>query len=128
MITKKLVVGCFFSGLLSGILGIAGGTIMSPLFLSLKMIAQVSAATNQYIGMISSLSVTLQNIYKSQLNFGYFFLIGIFILGSAYLGLKQVNAIVKKTGRQSVIVFIMAFVLLVSFLILPAKYIMQYYK
>jgi uncharacterized membrane protein YfcA len=45
--------------MLSGILGIAGGTIMSPLLLSLGMLPPVVAATNQYIGMISSLSVSL---------------------------------------------------------------------
>jgi uncharacterized membrane protein YfcA len=54
-----LVTSCFFAGMLSGILGIAGGTIMSPLFLSLGMLPPVVAATNQYIGMISSLSVSL---------------------------------------------------------------------
>lgn len=41
-----LVISCFFAGMLSGILGIAGGTIMSPLFLSLGMLPPVVAATN----------------------------------------------------------------------------------
>jgi uncharacterized membrane protein YfcA len=45
-VIKKLVLGCFLSGMLSGILGIAGGTIMGPLFLSLKMIPEVVSATN----------------------------------------------------------------------------------
>lgn len=45
-VVKKLVLGCFLSGILSGILGIAGGTIMGPLFLSLKMIPEVVSATN----------------------------------------------------------------------------------
>jgi uncharacterized membrane protein YfcA len=59
--TVTYLVGmCFLSGLLSGTLGIAGGTIMSPLFLSLGMLPSVTAATNQYIGMISSLSVSMQ--------------------------------------------------------------------
>ena len=58
-VVKKLVLGCFLSGILSGILGIAGGTIMGPLFLSLKMIPEVVSATNQNIGMVSSLSVTI---------------------------------------------------------------------
>lgn len=41
-----LVFMCFISGILSGILGIAGGTIMSPLFLTLGMLPSVIAATN----------------------------------------------------------------------------------
>ena len=124
-VIKKLVVGCFLSGILSGILGIAGGTIMGPLFLSLKMIPEVVSATNQYIGMISSLSVTLQYVFKGKLNYGFLLLIGTFILLSSYLGLIQVAKLVKKTGRQSIIIFVMAFVFIVSFLILPVKYILQ---
>ncbi len=34
---ESLVISCFFAGMLSGILGIAGGIIMSPLFLSMNM-------------------------------------------------------------------------------------------
>jgi uncharacterized membrane protein YfcA len=60
-----LIAMCFLAGMLSGILGIAGGTIMSPLFLSLGMLPSVTAATNQYIGMVSSLSVTLQFMYRN---------------------------------------------------------------
>ena len=111
--------------MLSGILGIAGGTIMSPLFLSLGMLPTVVAATNQYRGMISSLSVSLQNIYRGQRNYSYFIAIGIFILLSAILGLTQVKEIVKRTGRESIVVFAISFVLFVSFIILPVKYIMM---
>ena len=97
---------------------------MSPLFLSLGMLPTVVAATNQYIGMISSLSVSLQNIYRGQLNYSYFFIVGVFILLSAALGLTSVNKIVKKTKRESIVVFAISFVLLTSFVILPVKYIM----
>jgi Sulfite exporter TauE/SafE len=61
---RYLVLSCFAAGVLSGILGIAGGVIMSPLFLSMGMLPQVVASTNQYIGMISSLSVTLQFMFN----------------------------------------------------------------
>ena len=120
-----LVISCFFAGMLSGILGIDGGIIMSPLFLSMNMEAQVVAATNQYIGMVSSLSVTLQNMYSGQLNYSYFAFTGIFILVSAVLGLTSVNNIVKKNGRSSIIIFTISFVLLASFIILPVKYAIQ---
>ncbi|TNV79501.1 hypothetical protein FGO68_gene11049 [Halteria grandinella] len=120
-----LISMCFLAGMLSGILGIAGGTIMSPLFLSLGMLPSVTAATNQYIGMVSSLSVTLQFMFKDKLNYGYLLFMGIFIFLSALLGLKQVNRLVKKTGRQSIIVFIISFVLFTSFMILPFKYAVQ---
>ena len=83
----KLIIMCFLAGILSGILGIAGGIIMSPLFLSLGMLPAVTAATNQYIGMISSLSVTLQFLYQGKINNDYFILMAIVILLSAVIGL-----------------------------------------
>ncbi len=95
---------------------------MSPLFLSLGVLPEVSAATNQYIGMISTLSVTFQFIYKSQLNFAYTGFLSVFIFVSGLLGLTYVNKLVKYTGRQSVIVFILTFVLFSAFLLLPLKY------
>lgn len=51
------------AAILSGISGIAGGMIIGPLFLSYNMLPQVMGATNQYITMIASISVTLQYIY-----------------------------------------------------------------
>ena len=64
-------------------------------------------------------------MYKGQLNYEYFLMIGTFIFLSSYLGLIQVARIVKKTGRQSIIIFVMAFVFIVSFLILPVKYLLK---
>jgi hypothetical protein len=49
-------------------------------------------------------------------------LLSLFVLASALIGLTQVNRLVKKTGRQSIIVLIIAIVLFLSFLILPLKY------
>ena len=56
------------------------------------------------------------------LNFDYFLLLSGFIFLSALIGLTQVNRIVKKTGRQSIIVFIISIVLFASFVIIPLKY------
>jgi hypothetical protein len=64
-------------------------------------------------------------VYKGQLNYGYFIMIGTFIFLSSYLGLIQVARVVKRTGRQSIIIFVMAFVFIVSFLILPVKYLLK---
>lgn len=42
----KVVILCFCTSILSGTVGLAGGMIMSPLFLSLGVLPEVSAATN----------------------------------------------------------------------------------
>ena len=58
-VVTKVVGFCFIASILAGVLGIAGGIILSPVFLSLGILPSVTAATNQYIGLISTMSVSL---------------------------------------------------------------------
>ncbi|TNV71785.1 hypothetical protein FGO68_gene6593 [Halteria grandinella] len=111
--------------MLGGIVGIAGGIILGPLFLQMGMLPVVVAATNQYLALISSTSVTSQFIYMGILNYQYALIGGIFTFTGSYLGLTQVNRIVKITGKQSIIVFTLALVLGISFIALPLKYLIQ---
>ncbi|KAK1604755.1 hypothetical protein QYE76_028428 [Lolium multiflorum] len=53
----QLMVYCFFgviAGILAGLLGVGGGTVMGPLFLELGIPPQVSSATATYVMMYSS--------------------------------------------------------------------------
>ena len=54
----KTITITFAAGTLGGIVGIAGGMILNPLLLSLGMLPMVVAATNQYLAMVSSTSVS----------------------------------------------------------------------
>jgi uncharacterized membrane protein YfcA len=42
----KIIIICFIAGTMGGIVGIAGGIILGPLFLSLGMLPVVAAGTN----------------------------------------------------------------------------------
>jgi uncharacterized membrane protein YfcA len=74
----KVVLTCFLAGMLGGIVGIAGGIILGPLFLSMGMVPVVVSSTNQYLALISTISVTSQFIYMGVLNVPYALAIGIF--------------------------------------------------
>jgi uncharacterized membrane protein YfcA len=54
----RIIIICFLAGTMGAIVGIAGGIILGPLFLSLGMLPVVAAGTNQYLALISSISVT----------------------------------------------------------------------
>ena len=88
------------------------------------MLPVVVASTNQYLAMISCISVTGQFQYMGTMNCPYAAYIGFFTLVAAYIGITQVNRIVKITGRQSIIVSILAVVLVISCLSLPLKYLL----
>ena len=94
-----MVLYCFIAGVLGGIVGIAGGIILGPLFLEMGMLPVVVASTNQYLALISTISVTSQFIYMGILNVPYAIFIGVPTVIGCVLGITQVNRIVKMTGR-----------------------------
>lgn len=55
---RKLLVTMFIAGMLGSICGIAGGTILAPLFLSFGLMPVVSSATNQFLALMSTISVS----------------------------------------------------------------------
>ena len=94
-----VVLYCFIAGTLGGIVGIAGGIILGPLFLQMGMLPVVVSSTNQYLALISCISVTSQFLYMGILNFPYAIFLGIFTFLGSFIGITQVNRIVKITGR-----------------------------
>lgn len=73
----KVVAYTFIAGLLGGIVGIGGGIILSPLFLQMGMLPTVVANTNQYLVLISTLSVTSQFLYMGIMNIPYAVYLGL---------------------------------------------------
>jgi len=86
----KVVAFCFIAGIMGGIVGIAGGIILGPLFLSMGMLPTVVSATNQYLALISTISVTSQFLYMDILNIPYALSIGIFQIAASYIGITLV--------------------------------------
>ena len=78
--TIGIIVGiCFLTGILGGVIGIAGGIILAPLFLQMGMLPQVVANTNQYLAMFQTLSVTSQYFYLGMVNIPYCFLLAVIV-------------------------------------------------
>lgn len=95
----RVIIICFIAGCLGGIVGIAGGIILAPLFLQLGMLPVVVAATNQYLAMISTISVSAQFVYLRVVNWHYTLLLVSVTSVAAYIGILYANRIVKLTGR-----------------------------
>ena len=83
----KVVVYCFGAGFLGGIVGIAGGVILGPMFLAMGMPPVVVGATNQYLALISSISVTTQFVFIGKLNLPYAIALALPTIFSSYIGL-----------------------------------------
>ena len=113
------------AGILGGVVGTSGGIILGLLFLEMGMLPVVVSSTNQYLALISTISVTIQFVYMGNINYPFALYLGVFVLVGSILGIKQVNRIIKLTGRQSIIVISLTVVLLLSMISLPLKYMID---
>ena len=57
------------------------------------------SATNQYITMISSICVALQFLFIGAMQVNYALTFGVLTIFAAFVGLKGIGTLVKKTGK-----------------------------
>ncbi len=88
-----LIVSGLGSGLLAGILGIGGGTVLVPLLLALKYSSLQAIATSSLAIVITSSSGSIQNWRMGYLNFQRVILFGIPALITAQFGVIVANLI-----------------------------------
>ncbi|KAJ9537032.1 hypothetical protein OSB04_029765 [Centaurea solstitialis] len=117
----QLVSYCFggiLAGLVGGLLGLGGGFIMGPLFLELGVPPQVSSATATFAMLFSS-SMSVVEYYllrRFPVPYALYFLVVATI--AAFIGQHVVRKLIILLGRASLIIFILAFTIFVSAILL----------
>lgn len=117
--TVKLSVISVLTGMAGAALGIGGGMIMNPLFLELGQMPSIASATGMYIVMYSAGAITLQFIMTNELLWDYSLVCGLSTILGTYLGISLINRLVKKTGRQSLLILVLCLLILVSIIVIP---------
>ena len=97
--TVKLVILGLAGGCISGLFGLGGSVIFNPIMLGLGVAPQVASATGMFMVMFTTLSSSLLFIVAGKLNIGFAFWLGAIVLIATYFGLKQLNEVIKKSGR-----------------------------
>jgi len=105
--------------------GIAGGMVLGPLFLTYNMLPAVMGGTNQFITLVTSLTVALQFFYLGDMNLYFATLFGATTIVSAYVGIKGVQTYINRTGKQSLITIILATCLILALVSLPINYLIK---
>ncbi|XP_047318519.1 sulfite exporter TauE/SafE family protein 3-like [Impatiens glandulifera] len=102
------------AGVVGGLLGLGGGFILGPLFLELGIPPQVASATSTFAMVFSSSMSVVQYYILKRFPVpyaGYFVAVATV---AAFTGQYVVRKIIAVLGRTSIIIFILAFTILVS--------------
>ncbi|XP_051200051.1 sulfite exporter TauE/SafE family protein 3-like [Lolium perenne] len=113
----QLMVYCFFgvtAGILAGLLGVGGGTVMGPLFLELGIPPQVSSATATYVMMYSSSIAVVEYYLLKRFPVPYALFFSSLAFFAAIVGQRVARKVINLLGRASFIIFILSFMIFVS--------------
>jgi len=113
-----LLIG-FIGGWAAGALGLGGGVIYNPALLALGVPPKVSSATGMYIVTFSTFASCCIFMIAGSLTMDYALWIGAWGVLGAIAGLLIVDWLMKKLGRQSIIVIVLTVVLGISVIIVP---------
>lgn len=120
-----LAAACLVAAVLCGCTGIAGGMVLGPLFLKYNMHPQIMSGTNQYITMIASISVAIQFAWIGDMLWPFAIMFGVITIIAAYIGIQSINWYIEKSGKQSIIAFMLVLVLVLALVSLPIKKIID---
>jgi len=120
-----MVGGGIGAGIVSAFLGVGGGVVIGPLLLDLGLIPQVSTATSSFMILFTSSSSSFQYVLMGRIPVSFmawYFMTGFF---SAIVGQLLVVWVVKKSGKQSFVNFMLAAVIIISTLAMIILLIIQ---
>ena len=118
---KALLFFAFVGGWVSGALGLGGGSIFNPLMISLGVPPSVSTSTGMYMIMFSTGASTMMYMSYGALDFKFSMWLGFWCSGGILIGITLLNHLIKLTGRQSMIVFFLVFMLALSGVLVAAE-------
>ena len=124
-VTLQLVALGLVGGVLSGWLGLGGGAIFNPIMLNLGIAPQVSSSTGMFMVLFTTFSSFLQFFIAGIFEPSYAGVLGACVVVFTFMGITQVNKIVKRSGRASIVVFCLASITSLSAVIIPIYGFMQ---
>ena len=114
----RLLFGSILGGL-CGAMGLAGGVVINPLLLTLGVPTQVVTATGMYLMLYSQASNTIIYLLMGYLPLNFAVWIGLCSCIGIIVCLITINEVIKRTGRQSVVLAILTVLLLASAIMIP---------
>ncbi len=114
-----LVIIGFGGGFAAGAFGLGGGSIYNPALLALGVQPRVASATGMYLVLFSCINACVVNGLQGILNFRYGLFIGMFCSIGSLIGLILTDHFVKKSGKQSIFVWLLVLVFIIAAVATP---------
>jgi uncharacterized membrane protein YfcA len=109
----------FGGGWVAGALGLGGGVIYNPLLMAMGVPPKVSSSTGMFLVMFSTISTSGMYLLFGRLIVDYGLWIAAWSCVGSIIGLKGANWYMRKYNRQSLIVFVLTFMLMLSTVCVP---------
>mmetsp|Transcript_2659 Transcript_2659/g.3119 ORF Transcript_2659/g.3119 Transcript_2659/m.3119 type:complete len:451 (+) Transcript_2659:285-1637(+) len=110
----KFSIFAMIAGFISGAVGLSGGILFTPLFLDFGIAPSVASGTSMYMAMFATLSSSILFIFGGFIIYDFAFWLAFFAIIGTAAGITVIGNAVKKSGKSSILVFLLAFVILVS--------------
>ena len=98
----------FLAGVVAGLIGIGGGMVLGPLMLVMGIHPRVSAATTATMIVLTSSSVAVLFVTAGLVPWEYAVFFFLTCLTGAYVGKKYIDGYVKRTGKASLLIWLLA--------------------
>ena len=109
----------FIGGLIAGALGLGGGSIYNPAFLEMGLHPKCSSATGMFLVLISTINSVTMNYVNGYLDVNYGLWISFYAFLGALAGMMGTDYVIRKTGKPSIMVWILVFVFVLSTISTP---------
>ena len=98
----------FVAGVIAGLIGIGGGMVLGPLMLVMGIHPRVSSATTATMIVLTSSSVAVIFVTSGLVPWSYAVFYFFVCFAGALVGKSKIDGYIKKTGRASLLIFILA--------------------
>ena len=114
---KYVIIVGVIAGIVSSGIGIGGGMITNPVFAGLGMDPKQSSSTSNFLIIVTAIASCFIFITSGQLNIGYSVCLGILCTIAAVIGSVFILKYINQTGKSSILLILMIYFLVASFLI-----------
>jgi uncharacterized membrane protein YagU involved in acid resistance len=123
----KILFMCFIGGVMSGMLGVGGGIILTPLMLELGVLPKVASSTANFLLVFTASSGSFLFIISNQLIWDYAIFYAFMCSVASVVGSIYISAYIKRTNRMSVLIYMLFYLMIFSLMILPINGIKHAY-